>query len=68
MTEKEKGSKEEGLSLKAKKFSLSAHGHRGQADLYSETTKAIANYVGRLYGKHLRVLVLTGKEAVLEEP
>eukprot|EP00980_Cylindrotheca_fusiformis_P018652 scaffold6203_cov125-Cylindrotheca_fusiformis.AAC.3 len=68
MTKNEKGSKEEGLSLKAKKLSLSAHGHRGQADLYSETTKAIANYVGRLYGKHLRVLVLTGKEAVLEEP
>lgn len=39
-----------------------------QADWYTKTTKAIAEYVGRVYGHDMKILVLKGQEAVLEEP
>jgi len=39
-----------------------------QADQYTKTTKAIAEYVGRVYGPEMKVLVSLGKESVPKEP
>ena len=39
-----------------------------QADQYTKTTKAIAEYVGRVYGHEMKILVLQGKETVIQEP
>ena len=33
-----------------------------QVDKYTKTTKAIAEYVGRVYGHEMKILVLQGKE------
>ena len=38
-----------------------------QADDYTKTTKAIAEYVGRVYGNEMRQLVLNGKESTPTE-
>lgn len=55
----------EGLG-KVPKFALAGHG--GRADVFHETRKTLANYVGRLYGMPMRKLVLMGTEPTLEEP
>jgi len=39
-----------------------------QADQYTKTTKAIAEYVGRVYGHEMKVLVSLGREMPPEEP
>jgi hypothetical protein len=39
-----------------------------QADQYAKSTKAIAEYVGRVYGQEMRSLVLSGTESVPKEP
>jgi len=39
-----------------------------QADQYTKTTKAIAEYVGRIYGHEMKVLVSLGREMPPEEP
>ena len=39
-----------------------------KADQYTKTTKAIAEYVGRVYGHDMKMLVLKGEETVLKEP
>jgi len=39
-----------------------------QADQYTKTTKAIAEYVGRVYGPDMKVLVSLGKESLPVEP
>ena len=35
---------------------------------YAKTTKAIAEFVGQVYGHEMKVLVLKGQENVLKEP
>ena len=42
-------------------------GKKNQADMYIRTTEALADYVGREYGKAMRLLV-KGTEAAPEEP
>lgn len=39
-----------------------------KADQYAKTTKAIAEYVGQVYGHDMKMLVLKGQETVLQEP
>ena len=39
-----------------------------QADQYTKMTKAIAEYVGRVYGHEMKVLVSLGREMEPEEP
>jgi hypothetical protein len=39
-----------------------------QADQYTKMTKAIAEYVGRVYGPEMKVLVSLGQEMEPEEP
>ena len=39
-----------------------------KADQYAKTTKAIAEYVGRVYGHEMKMLVLKGQETVPQEP
>ena len=64
-----KESKEKsGISeLKGKLYSM-ADGKGSQADKYMQTTKAIAEYVGRIFGREMKVLVSNGAETVFEEP
>ena len=39
-----------------------------QANQYEKTTKAIGDYVGRVYGHEMKKLVLLGTESDPEEP
>ncbi len=39
-----------------------------KADWYAKTTKEIAEYVGRIYGHDMKMLVLKGQETVPQEP
>ena len=52
--------------LKDHVYSLSVAGK--QADRYTKTTKAIAEYVGRVYSHEMKQLVLNGTESVPVEP
>lgn len=63
----EKDDKDKGLgALKESVYSLSVAGK--QADGYTKTTKAIAEYVGRVYGNDMKQLVLNGTENIPMEP
>ena len=53
-------------SLKKWVYAISDVGK--QADGYTKTTKAIADYAGRVYGHEMKQLILLGKEAELVEP
>ena len=53
-------------ALKDHVYSLSVAGK--QADGYTKTTKAIAEYVGRVYCHDIKQLVLNGTESVPVEP
>ena len=53
-------------ALKNHVYSLSVAGK--QADGYTKTTKAIAEYVGRIYSHDMNQLVLNGTESVPVEP
>ena len=55
-------------SLKGKMYTMSAGNKGGQADRYTQVTKAIAEYVGRKFGRSMRILVLSGKETEFDEP
>ncbi len=44
------------------------YGAKNAGNLYLKTTEAIADYVGREYGKAMRVLVKEGKESAPTEP
>jgi len=52
--------------LKGYEYKLSGTGKH--AGVYTETTKEIGNYVGRLYGDKMRKLVTKGIESTPEEP
>ena len=49
--------------LKGKMYSM-ADGKGSQADRYTQTTKAIAEYVGHIFGWEMKVLVSNGAETV----
>ena len=67
MTAWRSNEKDEGLdSLKAKKYTVAAVGKT--AGQYNDTTKAIGEYVGRVYGHDMKQLVVNGKENAPEEP
>jgi hypothetical protein len=44
------------------------YGSRNQGDIYVKTTEAIGDYVGRIHGKAMRMLVLRGKEMPPKKP
>ena len=44
------------------------YGNRNQGDWYIKTTEAVAEYVGRVYNKEMRMLVKEKKESEPEEP
>ena len=70
MTEQNKDKEEasHGIEeLKNNKYGTSAKNGAG-ADNYTETTKAVAYYTGRVYGKDMKMLVLHLEEANFEEP
>ena len=54
--------------LKNMTYGIAGKANGQQADKYSETTKAVAQYVGRVYGREMKTLVLLGKETVRKEP
>ena len=50
--------------LKVRVYGLVDSIQADQAEQYTKTTKAIAEYVGRVYGPEMTVLVSVGKESV----
>ena len=48
--------------------SVYCYGCRNQAEFYTKTTEAIGDYVGRVYNKDMKNLVINGKELSLTEP
>lgn len=68
--EKKEKSTSEGISsvaeLKGKQYELAVNKPLGSK--YTETTKAIGQYVGRIYGNEMKFLVTKGKEWEPEQP
>ena len=54
--------------LKDKIFTMDGSISGSQADKFSKIKKAIGEYVGRVYGHNMKVLVMNGKESVFQEP
>jgi len=54
--------------LKGKEYSMAAGTKGGQADKYTQVTRAIGDYVGRVFGREMKILVINGKETTHEEP
>lgn len=50
--------------IKAAKYTIAA----GQAGRYERTTKAIGEYVGKLYGYEMKILILELKETTFQPP
>jgi L-lactate utilization protein LutB len=60
--------KDDVLQLKELKLHMYSMGASVKADWYAKTTKEIAEYVGRIYGHDMKMLVLKGQETVPQEP
>ena len=54
--------------LKNKTCRIAGKSNGEQADRCSETTKGIAQCVGRICGREMKKLVMAGKETVRAEP
>lgn len=54
--------------LKELKSYVCGVGASVKADQHANTTKAIAEYMGWVYGHNMKMLVLKGQETVLQEP
>jgi hypothetical protein len=54
------------VELKGKKYSISKLG--SQVDIYTATTRAVGDFVGKKFGHKMRMLVLYGKEASMVPP
>ena len=60
-----------GMEDSIKELELHSYGVTGvaqQADQYTHTTKAIAEYVGRIFGHEMKLLVSAGTELVPTKP
>ena len=54
--------------LKDKMYSAAGGKSGRQADNYTKVTKAVAEYVGRVYGHAMKMLIMKGVEAEFKEP
>ena len=70
MSEEKEEKKEIGITeLKSKVYSMPGSNKSGRdADNYTKTTRAIAEYAGRVYGHAVKTLILKEQEAVFVKP